>query len=268
MELDWEDTVPSTWTEAMEAANRTTSSKPMKNSKADKKVAIQATRSSPTMSSTAGKMAGKKAVKKKGKTVIEKKAKKLTRKPKSKDDCEGTNEWRNPAPKNKTPGAIRLGSDCAGFDTLAVACEDLGVPFHPVFASEINFHMRTIIRQTHSPDVIYKDVAQRDHQHAEAVDFYSAGFPCGPFSMMGNGEGVDSDDGLIIADLMQYVVAKRPKVCLFENVANLTRGKHRPLFLFIRRQCWHQVTQRGIVRNGGVMLFASLLYWIGNCFPS
>jgi DNA (cytosine-5)-methyltransferase 1 len=53
-------------------------------------------------------------------------------------------------------------------------------------------------------------------------DLLCAGFPCQPFSIAGNGEGFkDAVKGNLFYDILKIIDAKRPPMCLLENVKNL-----------------------------------------------
>ena len=66
-----------------------------------------------------------------------------------------------------------------------------------------------------------------DIQGLDAVEipdhgFLFAGFPCQPFSIIGDRRGTDDPRGVLYQDIIRIAQAKRPRVVMLENVRQLT----------------------------------------------
>ena len=121
---------------------------------------------------------------------------------------------------------ISVGSDCSGYDGAAIALEVLGVPFKHVFASEILDPARSVLTHNHVIGKVFVDATKRDNTTVDYVDAYSAGFPCQPFSSVGQGKGTRDPRGKVGFSCTDYITKKKPKCFILENVSNLTSKKH------------------------------------------
>jgi DNA (cytosine-5)-methyltransferase 1 len=66
------------------------------------------------------------------------------------------------------------------------------------------------------------DIRKLDLARMPDFEVLCAGFPCQPFSIAGNGEGFkDTTKGNLFYDILKIVDAKRPPMCILENVKNL-----------------------------------------------
>ena len=131
-------------------------------------------------------------------------------------------------------GTIRLGSDCAGigsdFVSLRLSVED-GVRIKNKFVAEMDENKLQWLKAIEShlgdstPDIIYKDVMQRDNEHAPDVDILMSGAPCPPFSSAGKRGGMADARGWLLLSSVKYAIVKRPPVFGLENVKGLaSRG--------------------------------------------
>lgn len=91
---------------------------------------------------------------------------------------------------------------------------------------------RKFLQKVHKPKYMYEDVVGRDVASMPAVDIYSAGFPCQPWSLAGLQQGRHDKHGRgkIIDYIMEYITQKSPKVAILENVASITYKCHKKAF--------------------------------------
>ena len=116
---------------------------------------------------------------------------------------------------------IRLGTDCSGWDSIALALTGLGVDFHHVFASDTNKAAEKTVKLNHRPDIWFPDVRGRQIGLMPKVDIYHCGFPCQSFSSAGRRLGQQDERGLIVEDVMKYIEEHAPPLVLLENVKGL-----------------------------------------------
>jgi DNA (cytosine-5)-methyltransferase 1 len=93
--------------------------------------------------------------------------------------------------------------------------------FECVFACDIDEGIRRIYEDNYGLKV-HGDI--RSVVPSELPDFQvlCAGFPCQPFSIAGNREGFnDAEKGNLFYDILKIVDAKKPPMCILENVKNL-----------------------------------------------
>ncbi len=64
-------------------------------------------------------------------------------------------------------------------------------------------------------------------------DVLCAGFPCQPFSRIGQKRGFDDDRGTLFGDIERIILAKQPKVIFLENVRNIVNHDNKHTFQII-----------------------------------
>ena len=135
-------------------------------------------------------------------------------------------------PATRTP--VRIGSDCTGLGTEAIALKLGGIAATHVFGSEINKATRKIYREVHgtSGAPVHHDVLGR--KAAPSCDLYVAGPPCQAWSGKGKGQGLDdlAGRGLVFYGCLQYIRERRPRAVVLENVVGL-KSRHPGEFLDI-----------------------------------
>jgi DNA (cytosine-5)-methyltransferase 1 len=123
--------------------------------------------------------------------------------------------------------ALTVGSVCSGYGGLEMALAqvmDIDVRWH----AEIDPDAAKVLK-TRWPDVPNLGDFTVPGWAAEPVDVECGGVPCQPFSAAGRQQGT-SDPRFLWPDWRRGIAERRPATVIFENVANLTRGKMRPIF--------------------------------------
>lgn len=93
--------------------------------------------------------------------------------------------------------------------------------FQCVFACDIDEGIQRIYKANYGTDV-HGDIRTVDAEMLPDADILCAGFPCQPFSIAGNGEGFqDQEKGNLFLEILRILDAKRPRMCILENVKNL-----------------------------------------------
>ena len=131
---------------------------------------------------------------------------------------------------------IRLGSDCAGlgsdYVSLRIILDD-SIKIKTKFVAEMDENKLQWLKAIASflgndtPEIIYKNVLERDNDNAPDLDIFVSGAPCPPFSSAGAGGGMADSRGWLILHSVKYVLRKRPPIFVLENVRGLTTAKHK-----------------------------------------
>ena len=67
-------------------------------------------------------------------------------------------------------------------------------------------------------------------------DFYSAGFPCQPFSQAGKHKGFNDKRGTMFMQIMKFVKINNPKIVILENVRGLLNHNKGKTFAIIKQE--------------------------------
>uniref|UniRef100_A0A6C0DR23 DNA (cytosine-5-)-methyltransferase n=1 Tax=viral metagenome TaxID=1070528 RepID=A0A6C0DR23_9ZZZZ len=125
------------------------------------------------------------------------------------------NEIVEPGHTAARPRFIDLFSGLGAFHTA------FAKDFECVFACDINEGARAIYKANYGLEPA-ADIREVDANALPDFEILCAGFPCQPFSIAGNQEGFkDQEKGNLFFDVLRIMDAKRPKVCILENVKNL-----------------------------------------------
>jgi DNA (cytosine-5)-methyltransferase 1 len=95
-----------------------------------------------------------------------------------------------------------------------------GLPAKCVFSSDIDSYAREAY-QANFGEYPAGDVTQVHANDIPNHDILFAGFPCQPFSIIGNGKGFNDTRGTLFFDIARILAAKRPKAFILENVKRL-----------------------------------------------
>jgi DNA (cytosine-5)-methyltransferase 1 len=129
----------------------------------------------------------------------------------------------------------------AGIGGFHLALHNLGAEC--VFASEWDQHARKTYRhnfKNKSPDLFNKDnfagdITLINKNEIPSFDILTAGFPCQPFSQVGQKKGFDDTRGTLFFDIAEIIALKKPKAFFLENVRHLYKHDDGRTFLRIKR---------------------------------
>lgn len=123
---------------------------------------------------------------------------------------------------------ITIGTDCSGIEAPIQALQQLGITYIHKWACENDKFARQSIYANYKPELVYKDITQRDHSQLPNVDIYVCGFPCQSFSLMGKKLGTSDPRSNIMLQCIDVIRIKQPYVFILENVKNfkfIEKGK-------------------------------------------
>ena len=115
---------------------------------------------------------------------------------------------------------LRIGTDCSGIEAPIQALQQLRIPFEHSFCCEKDTYALKSIQANYNPKKIYNDITKRKHALLPDIDMYVCGFPCQPFSLMGNKLGTEDSRSNIMYQCIKVIKKKLPKVFILENVKN------------------------------------------------
>ena len=105
-----------------------------------------------------------------------------------------------------------------GIGGFHIAASRLGM--RCVFASDIDEHAK--IAYEHNYGIApHGDITLLDEVDIPDHDVLFAGFPCQPFSIAGQGKGLQDTRGTLFFDIVRIAKEKKPKVLVLENVKRL-----------------------------------------------
>lgn len=120
--------------------------------------------------------------------------------------------------------AIRFIDLFCGIGGFRFAAEQVfskyGLPSKCVFSSDIDSYAREAYKANFG-EYPFGDITQIDENDIPDHDILFAGFPCQPFSIIGNGKGFDDTRGTLFFDIARILATKRPKGFILENVKQL-----------------------------------------------
>lgn len=116
---------------------------------------------------------------------------------------------------------IDLFCGIGGFRVAATQVfEKYNVPATCVFSSDIDPYAREAYKANFD-EYPSGDITLIDERDVPDHDILFAGFPCQPFSIIGNGKGFEDTRGTLFFDIARILKAKRPKAFVLENVKRL-----------------------------------------------
>ncbi|OQY25577.1 MAG: DNA (cytosine-5-)-methyltransferase [Candidatus Cloacimonetes bacterium 4572_55] len=98
--------------------------------------------------------------------------------------------------------------------------EKYNIPSKCVFSSDIDLYAREAYHANFG-EYPAGDITKIDADEIPDHDLLFAGFPCQPFSIIGNGKGFEDTRGTLFFDIARILDAKKPKAFVLENVKRL-----------------------------------------------
>jgi len=89
-----------------------------------------------------------------------------------------------------------------------------------VFSSDIDLYAREAYNANFG-EYPSGDITEINENEIPDHDVLFAGFPCQPFSIIGNSKGFDDTRGTLFFDIARILAAKKPKAFILENVKRL-----------------------------------------------
>lgn len=100
--------------------------------------------------------------------------------------------------------------------------EKYNVPAKCVFSSDIDPYARKAYKANFG-EYPSGDITLIDEHEIPAHDILFAGFPCQPFSIIGNGKGFEDTRGTLFFEIARILEARKPRAFILENVKRLVR---------------------------------------------
>lgn len=146
--------------------------------------------------------------------------------------------------------SIVFATDCTGIDAplhcIKSILEGQDVDVQYLFASEIHPKLRHFLKTiTPTPGIIFNNIKDRSHNEQYSnIDLYVAGFPCQSFSTLGKRQGLQSNQGSIFWNILDFLQKAQPKIFVLENVSKLLTHQKGQTFQVIMKHlqalsCYH-----------------------------
>lgn len=99
-------------------------------------------------------------------------------------------------------------------------CREADIKANCVFSSDIDTYCQDSY-EVNFGERPYGDIKQIDAHNIPDHEILFAGFPCQPFSIIGQMRGLDDTRGTLFYDIARIINEKRPKAFILENVKQL-----------------------------------------------
>lgn len=119
---------------------------------------------------------------------------------------------------------LRVLSLFSGIGAYEKALKKLKIPHEIIGYCEINEPTAKAYSLLHnvSLNFNYRDVTKIDEKNVPDFDILTYSPPCQAFSIAGKQSGFEDTRGILFFDALRIIKEKKPKVCIMENVKNLS----------------------------------------------
>jgi DNA-methyltransferase (dcm) len=131
-----------------------------------------------------------------------------------------------------------LCSGCGGFDLGFIQAG-----FKIVWANDIDKFAVQSYKENIGENIVLGDINTLDISSIPDHDIMLAGFPCQPFSIMGNEKGFEDHRGSIFFRICEIIRFHNPRIVVLENVGRLISHKGGQTYEIIR----HSLTELGYI---------------------
>lgn len=104
-----------------------------------------------------------------------------------------------------------------------------------VFASDINKEAKLVYKKNFGIEP-KGDITKIKSEDIPIHDIICAGFPCQPFSISGNQEGLNSETGKLFFEITRIAKYHHPKILFLENVKNLKNHDNGKTFIKMKKE--------------------------------
>jgi DNA (cytosine-5)-methyltransferase 1 len=115
-----------------------------------------------------------------------------------------------------------VATDCSGIEAPLQALKQMKVKHRHLWSCDNDKFVKESIDANYKPEHFFTDMRGRDIKTLpkDSLDLYVCGFPCQPFSLMGNKLGTKDIRGNIMMECIKVIKSKLPKIFVLENVKN------------------------------------------------
>lgn len=131
----------------------------------------------------------------------------------------GRREGRKSGDDLRASNAWRCADFFSGIGGFHIAASNLG--HEVVFACDIDRDARRAYQHNFGLDP-WGDIVELRPEEVPDHDLLMAGFPCQPFSIIGQRRGFADPRGSLFFELLRFIDAKRPRAVVLENVKQLS----------------------------------------------
>lgn len=116
---------------------------------------------------------------------------------------------------------IKVGTLFSGIGAPEQALQALGIPHSISFACDSDPYVKETYKLNYNCDVYYDDITSI--KDLPKVNLLVFGFPCQPFSIAGNGNGLNDVRGKLLLTALSLIEKTPPDTVIAENVEGLLR---------------------------------------------